>query len=133
MKWQSFLPQTIYILAVGYFIFLTYNAVMTNYRTNQKIALLRSEIDLAQAERDYLGDLNVYYATDTYRELEARRKLGYKKTDEKVIRMIVDENRLNALESREAVSAPTAASVGATESDAELSNPRKWLEFVLGT
>lgn len=126
-KQAQFAAKVTYFLAMGYFIYLIYGAVTSNYRTTQKISSLKAEIDLLNSEKSYITDLNDYYATNTYKELEARRKLGMKKPDEKVIRIPIDPARLAQLENRETISQPIQSS----EAKKPQSNPEKWLRFIL--
>ena len=117
-----------YFLALGYFVYLIYGAVVANYRTNQEIASLKAEIDLLNSEKDYIANLNIYYATNAYKELEARRKLGMKKPDEKIVHVPIDPTRLAQIENREVISQTKTTS---DEASNQLSNPRKWLKFIL--
>jgi cell division protein FtsL len=119
-----------YVLAVAYLLYLTYDAVMNNYQTNKKITALKAEIELANAEEGYLQNLNVYYATNTYKELEARRKLGMKKPDEKVVRILIDPQRLSQIEQREVISKINTADTNVASNE-PTSNARKWLQVVL--
>ncbi len=121
------MAKVVYFMALGYFVYLIYGAVTSNYRTTQKISSLKAEIDLLNSEKAYIADLNDYYVTNTYKELEARRKLGMKKPDEKVIRIPIDPARLSQIEKRETVSQPIQAP-GANE---PMGNPEKWLRFIL--
>jgi cell division protein FtsL len=130
INYSQVLTKTAYALAVVYFVYLTYNAMMNNYQTNKKITALKTEIELANAEEGYLQNLNVYYATDTYKELEARRKLGMKKPDEKVVRVLIDPQRLTQIEQREVINKINTADTNAADQE-PASNARKWLEVVL--
>lgn len=116
--------------AVGYLLFLTYRAVAFNYRTNMKISSLGKEISLLESEKDYLESLNVYYATDTYKELEARRKLGLKKADEKVVKIPIDPNRLAQVEEHRETIQKTIED-DSQDQQKTMGNPRKWIKFVL--
>ena len=126
-KQAQLVAKVVYFMALGYFVYLIYGAVTSNYRTTQKISSLKAEIDLLNSEKAYIADLNDYYVTNTYKELEARRKLGMKKPDEKVIRIPIDPARLSQIEKRETVSQPIQAP-GANE---PMGNPEKWLRFIL--
>ena len=46
---------------------------------------MEKEIEVLQAENIKLSNLISYFKTDTYKEKEARRLLGYQKPGEKVI------------------------------------------------
>ena len=60
-------------------------AIYKNYQINKKIDQLKSDITVLQTEVDELKNLLVYYQSDGFKELEARRRLGLRGKDEKVI------------------------------------------------
>ena len=124
------IKSVIIIGLVAYFLFLTYRAVAFNYNTNKKINSLQQEIALIDAEKQYLENLNVYYNTDTYKELEARRKLGLKKAGETVIAIPIDPKRLAQIENREVPQQIIDAAKKDTP-QTDMSNARKWLNYIL--
>ena len=129
---QQFYKTIFIFAAVGYFLFLTYKSVLYNYNTNKKIDSLNEEIALLEIEEEYLANLNVYYQTDSYKELEARRKLGLKGSGETVIKIPISEERLSQLENRETVQSAVEAIKEDNDEQAEGStNPRKWLKYIL--
>lgn len=73
------------ILAVIYFSCLTGLATYRNYKTNQQIKTLKAEIELKEQENQNLKNLIAYYQTQSFKEKEARKKLGLVKPDEKMI------------------------------------------------
>jgi hypothetical protein len=110
-KRNSMVPILI-LLAAVYFGFLLYQSVYVNYQTNKKI----SE---AEGEQENLKDLIAYYKTDTFQELEARKKLGLKLPGEKVVKVEVPK-----------VATKEESSKPQTKSDNKRSNPELWLEFL---
>lgn len=127
-KKRLIIVNSIVVAVVVYLLFLTYKSVISNYRTNQKIDNLEDEIVLLEIEKQYLADLNIYYSTDTYKELEARRKLGLKKKGETVIKIPISEDRLAQYQknltnqNQDIKKSPTITT--------EESNPRKWIRFI---
>lgn len=107
------------LLGAVYFGFLLYQSVYVNYQTNKKISELNISLTEAQDEQDNLKDLIAYYKTDTFQELEARKKLGLKLPGEKVVKVEVP---------RVAIKDETAKSE--TKKDNQKSNPELWLEFL---
>lgn len=129
---QQFYKTIFIFAAIGYFLFLTYKSVLYNYNTNKKIDSLKEEIALLEIEEDYLANLNVYYQTDSYKELEARRKLGLKGSGETVIKIPIDEERLSQIENRETVQSAVEAIKDDNDAQTEGStNPQKWLKYIL--
>lgn len=68
-----------------YLIFLVYQALSFNYQASKKIKDLKKEVSSLELKKNQLEDLIVYYKTDTFMELEARKKLGFKKAGENVL------------------------------------------------
>jgi len=129
IKKQNTVKTMVIIGLVAYFLFLTYRAVVYNYQTNKKITSLEQEITLLELEEEYIRDLNVYYGTNTYKELEGRRKLGLKKADEEAVKIPIDPNKLAQYERREIISKTPESPE--QEQQKSMANPRKWIKFVL--
>ena len=110
------------VLLVLYILFLVGKVVYQNYQTKRRLAEIEAEIERLRQENRRLSDLVTYYQTDTFRELEARKKLGLKKPGETVVALpenadeeIVDPTRLPA--------APAPP---------PMPNYRKWWEYLFG-
>lgn len=73
------------ILLVIYFSFLTGKSIYGNWKSNQEAKKIKTEIELLEVENKNLKDLIAYYQTESFKEKEARRKLGLVKPDEKVV------------------------------------------------
>lgn len=86
----SNLVTIIIILIIFYIIFNIGRSIWKNYQINREIANIEAEIESLKTKNSALKNLILYYQTDTFKELEARKKLGLKKSDEKVI--IIPEN-----------------------------------------
>jgi cell division protein FtsB len=117
-KRNSMVPILI-LLAAVYFGFLLYQSVYVNYQTNKKISELNKSLAEAEGEQENLKDLIAYYKTDTFQELEARKKLGLKLPGEKVVKVEVPK-----------VATKEESSKPQTKSDNKRSNPELWLEFL---
>ncbi len=85
----NFVPLLILVL-VAYVSFLLYQAVYFNYKTSQKINALKSDTLGLEDQKLQLEALISYYKTDSFAELEARKKLGMKMPGEKVIKVDVE-------------------------------------------
>ena len=88
----SFVPFLILTL-VAYVGFLLYQAVYFNYKTSQKIKTLKNQLVDLDSEKQKLESLIAYYQTDTFAELEARKKLGMRMPGEKAIKVDVPEDQ----------------------------------------
>jgi len=91
---EKVLPMSLGSLAlfavVIYLIIIVGKTVMANYAANGETD--KDEAKLAQMEADiaYMEDQNNYYQTQSYKEKEARAKLGYKSTGESVLSLPID-------------------------------------------
>lgn len=116
------------VVFIGYLVFLTGQAIFQNYKTREKIETLESKIAELQGENQTLENLNLYYQTDSFKELEARRKLFYRKPGEKVIDVTVPKRE----EQPEPAKSLLAQSTKEEKEELDQrSNPEKWLDFVL--
>lgn len=116
----NFVPFLILIL-VAYVSFLLYQAVYFNYKTSQKIKALKSDTAGLEDQKLQLEALIAYYKTDSFAELEARKKLGMRMPGEKVIKVDV-ESRANQNEStlKEIVKEP------------QIPNWQQWIYYLEG-
>jgi len=73
------------IAVLIYFAFLTGKSVYQNWQTNQEAKKIKTEIETLEIENQNLKNQIAYYQTPSFKEKEARRKLGLVKPDEKVI------------------------------------------------
>lgn len=87
--WRFLSP--IILLAIGYVLFLLYQAVYFNYQTSQKINALKQDLARLEEGKRELETLIAYYQTDSFQELEARKKLGMKMPGEKVVKVELAE------------------------------------------
>ncbi|MBI3261426.1 septum formation initiator family protein [Candidatus Berkelbacteria bacterium] len=60
-------------------------ALWRNIAVNKRITELNGDIARIKQENTKLAGLIIYYQTDQFKELELRRRLGYKRPDEQVV------------------------------------------------
>lgn len=72
-------------LIIFYLIFLLGRTVYHNFQLKRGIEKLEGQIALLEEQKKDLGNLNLYYQSEAFRELEARRKLNFKRPDEKIV------------------------------------------------
>lgn len=102
----------------------TIEALWQNYAINKDVAKLKTEIVQLQEEGRRLKYLIAYLGTESFKEREARRKLGYKKPGEQVLAL--PNSILNELAPGQANENPES------NSQVESTNPQKWWEFIFG-
>jgi cell division protein FtsB len=113
--WQSLSQGAIRLILVAAAIFLGVNLVRSvehNYAISRQIRTLNGQIATEELRAAVLKDQIQYYQTDTFKELETRRRLGYVKPGESVV--LVPENR-------DPTSAAVAGTPAASESEARTS------------
>lgn len=79
-----FFKTALYLL-VAYLVFLLAKSLWTNYDLKETVKQLENQISQLQEQKKELENLIVYYNSDAFKELEARKKLGLKRPDEKVL------------------------------------------------
>lgn len=88
-------------------IFLLVRSVWQNWSLRQSIHQLNEQIAILEQNKNDLNNLIVYYRSDSFKELEARKKLGMKKPDEKmVILPVSSSNPTSSAVAGESVSSP---------------------------
>ena len=73
----------LYFLVIYTFAMLG-RSVLVNYQLQKQTKNIEASITDIKNQNKGLQNLVLYYQSDSFREVEARRKLGYKKPDEKV-------------------------------------------------
>ncbi|MEK9156348.1 MAG: septum formation initiator family protein [Patescibacteria group bacterium] len=92
---ESLLPMTLMslllFLLVMYFLYVVGKTTWDNYQSNQEIKKMGERIaGLEEGIKFMEYEIN-YYKTDSFKEKEAREKLGYRAPDEKVISLPLDK------------------------------------------
>lgn|SRR3990167_7584699 len=121
----SISKKAIIAVIIGYVLFGIGKSIWKNYQMSQKIEEEKLEITKIGSENKTLENMIIYYQTDSYKELEARRKLGYKKPGENVL--IIPE--LSTLNSQE-IQIPT--SKNSKNQETPTPNFIKWWQYVIG-
>jgi len=70
---------------IVYILFLLGRVLWTNFNLKESISKLHQQIAVLEQQKKDLNNLILYYQSDSFKELEARRKLGFKKPGEKVV------------------------------------------------
>ena len=84
-KFLTFLKNiSVYVVAVYVFIILG-RSIWLNWSLKKQTDQIKIEISALEGQNKNLQNLIVYYRSDSFKELEAREKLGLKKPDEKVV------------------------------------------------
>lgn len=93
-KIENFLPMTfgnlLMFFIVLYFIFLVGRMTWGNYQSNKSIDQEAQKVSDLEKELVYMKYQIAYYKTSSFKEKEAREKLGYKAAGEKVLVLPLD-------------------------------------------
>ena len=114
----------LYFLVI-YTFFMLGRSVLTNYQLQKQVKGIESSIvDIKNQNKD-LENLVLYYQSDSFREVEARRKLGYKKPGEKIFTVSVQKfTDLNTeMESK-------TESLSTKEQEKKYSNLSLWWQYI---
>jgi hypothetical protein len=68
-----------------YILFLLGRAILTNYNLKNSLGKLQEQIAILEQEKKDFNNLILYYQSNDFKELEARKKLGYKAVGEQVM------------------------------------------------
>src|SRR6266568_1849364 len=106
------------ILVIIYLVVVLTGTIKKNYDLGAQVEQLKSEMTLLQDQKDELGYNIQYYKTDSFREREARAKLGLQAPGENVV----------VLPKISAPSTPAAS----VKSTTKRSNFAQWMDFLSG-
>ena len=82
---QTIAFRTAIVLAVAYVLLNLGIAIRKNYTINLAIRTLKADIAMLQTRITFLHAKLIYLQSISYRELEAKRRLGLKKTGEQIV------------------------------------------------
>lgn len=111
------------LVVIGYLALGSGKLIFDNYRVHQDAKRLDAELDQLNQQNLELRSLLAYYRTDSYKEKEARARLGFQKPGERVIVVPVPpgEDTSGIDQSGTEVQAPTPPS-----------NPQQWWNYFFG-
>ncbi len=81
----SLTKSLIWLVVIGYGLFLVVTSTAQNYRMNREINTQKDHIKTLEQRNILLKLALVYYRSNSYKEIEARRLLGVKGKDEHVV------------------------------------------------
>ena len=123
-KLHSQLSLVAISLIAIYMVTAISETIWQNYNINKEIVRLKNEITELREQGQALRHLIAYRGTESFKEREARRKLGYKKPGEQVL--AIPYSNLNSIESGQTKEAEI------DQDQKNLTNPQKWAEYIFG-
>jgi len=119
-KWWLMVIGIIILSLIVWVIILSSRQVQRSERIQQEISLLEKEAEKIRHENETLSQKIQYFASDDFREQEAKRKLGLKKENENVV---IINSRSNTL------SAGDESEIRKEKIDDTKANYKKWFEL----
>lgn len=123
-KIEKIIPMTLGNMVIFvfllYLIFIVGKSIVNNRQADQDLLDQEAKLDEFKQEIKYLQNEINYYQTDSYKEKEAREKLGYKGVGENVIVLPIDTGEEKT---------PDA---GLAEQEIKVSNFRLWWQYFFG-
>ncbi len=115
---RSSLLGLVALAIIGYLSVIVFQTVKHNYDLNSQISSLQAQISQLTVQQDELKYQVEYYKTDSFKEKEARAKLGLQQPGESVI--ILPKT------------ATPAQPTNQKTTTKHQSNPKQWWEFLFG-
>lgn len=84
-KWWIRIVIGIVVVLSGWVLYVSSKQIERNRRIEDEVTSLQSEAVKIKRENETLSEKIQYFSSDDFREQEAKKKLGLKKTDETVV------------------------------------------------
>ena len=121
--WPLVSKILVYLIAL-YIVFILGKAIWTNWQLNRQIHDMQQQIADINTQNKNLENLILYYKSDSFREVEARKKLGLKKPGEIAI-AVPTQNNENYNQETEA----QKQGVSETPKEENIPNWQLWWQF----
>ena len=73
------------LLLIGWVVFVSWQQIKRHQRIQDEVAALEAEAEKIRQENETFSERISYFSSDAFREQEAKKKLGLKKTNEAVV------------------------------------------------
>ncbi|MDO8566183.1 MAG: septum formation initiator family protein [Candidatus Moranbacteria bacterium] len=84
-RWWLRMVVVAVLILIGWVLYVSSKQVERNRRIQEEIGTLETEAAKISRENETLSERISYFASDDFREQEAKKKLGLKKTEETVV------------------------------------------------
>jgi len=99
--------------------------VIRKHQVEKEVEKLQQELSELEQKNIELDQLTEYFSSDSYKEEQARTKLGLQKPGEKIITVLGDSTEVNgAMDNENALLA--------NNEENNLTNPQKWWSYFFG-
>jgi cell division protein FtsB len=119
--WTRLLIAAVIIL-IGWAVFVSSKQIQRNRRIQEEVAALEREASKIQSENETLSERIDYLSSSDFREQEAKKKLGLKKTEEvlAVIKPSLEYNKDEDAQNE------TIKNVSENQDETDMPNYKKW-------
>lgn len=123
-KIGSVFGKILIYLIILYTFFILGKAVWTNWQLKKQTEVIEKDIVEIQQKNKNLQNLILYYQSDSFKEVQARKELGLKKPDETAIAVPVKtySDVQQEIESQ-------AQQVAEPQKEVKISNPKLWWQY----
>lgn len=128
-NFTSTLGRVVLLGLIILFLVNIIRSIYKNHNVKNEISQLETEVNELKNEKLNLQNRILYYQTDTYKELEARKHLNYKKIGENVVVLA------NAISSESKDMQDDVKHNSQTQSnsvDNSIPNWQKWMKYIFG-
>jgi cell division protein FtsB len=110
------------IILIGWAAFVSSKQIQRNRRIQEEVAALETEASKIQSENETLSERIDYLSSPDFREQEAKKKLGLKKTEEimAVIKPSLEYNKEKDAQNE------TIKKVSENQNETDMPNYKKW-------
>ena len=127
-RYISFAKRAGIFLLTLYIFFILGQAVVTNWKLKKQIDQIKTDNANLLIKNHNLENLILYYQSDSFKELEARDKLGLKLPDEKVVMVPVQKYQNGAPQPTDETVAASIA--GVKIKSTHLANWQAWWSYI---
>ncbi|KKP88782.1 MAG: hypothetical protein UR93_C0008G0011 [Berkelbacteria bacterium GW2011_GWA2_35_9] len=106
-------------------------SVYKNYQINKEITILKENIEKIKQENKNLENMKLFYQTQTFADIEARRRLNLKRVDEKVFSILPDE--LKQKSDLIAQTSQTSEKKNDNQNTNQDPNQYKWYQYIFAS
>jgi len=125
--WQRAVIAAVLIL-IGWVLYVSSKQIERNRRIQDEISTLQTEAAKIRRENETFSERISYFATDDFREQEAKKKLGLKKTEE----IVVGVKPTPGEEVTGAVQEDEQSILSGNTGNENMANYKKWWEVFFG-
>lgn len=134
-RWWFRVVVVAVLILIGWVLYVSSKQVERNRRIQEEIGALETEATKIHRENETLSERISYFASDDFREQEAKKKLGLKKTEETVVEVKptrLDSARLASEKNEGETSWKEPQALSGNSEGENVANYKKWWKVFFG-